>query len=217
MKIVLIGDSSVGKTALVTRFVQNNLPATSKATVGIAFFKQIVVDPATNEEYTLQIWDTAGQEKFQSVTTHHYRAADGALVVFDTTNESSFRNVDRWLNELYENTEPSVVVTLVGTKVDLNTKRVVSEEQGRSYAREKGLNYAETCALWDKRQAPNGHGAASGVEHVFLSLVQAVARQSREQGHNPMKLDMSGFGRSAQNSSRSCSESDNTLFVTTPC
>jgi len=201
MKIVLIGDSSVGKSALVTRFVQNQLPANSKATVGIAFFKQIVVDPETNEEYTLQIWDTAGQEKFQSVTTHHYRAADGALLVYDTTNEASFRNLDRWLNELYENTEPSVVVTLVGTKVDLNTRRVVSEERGRAYARQNGLNYAETSALWDKRWVANGRGAAAGVEQVFLSLVQAIVRKQRDMGHNPLRIDMSGFTRSAPNSS----------------
>merc|ERR1719181_1210592 len=136
MKIVLIGDSSVGKSALVYRFIHNQLPATSKATVGIAFFKQNLVDVESGEEYTLQIWDTAGQEKFQSVTTHHYRAADGALLVYDTTSESSFRNLDRWLNELYGNTEPSVCVTLVGTKVDLNTMRVVSEERGRAYARQ---------------------------------------------------------------------------------
>mmetsp|Transcript_110696 Transcript_110696/g.174474 ORF Transcript_110696/g.174474 Transcript_110696/m.174474 type:complete len:217 (-) Transcript_110696:72-722(-) len=201
MKIVLIGDSSVGKSALVTRFVQNQLPPTSKATVGIAFFKQIVVDPETNEEYTLQIWDTAGQEKFQSVTTHHYRAADGCLLVYDTTNEASFRNLDRWLNELYENTEPSVVVTLVGTKVDLAmTRRVVSEERGKAYARQNGLHYAETSALWDKRWVGNGRGTATGVEQVFLSLVQAIVRQHRDMGHNPGRIDMSGFSPSANNS-----------------
>lgn len=201
MKIVLIGDSSVGKSALVTRFVQNQLPATSKATVGIAFFKQIVVDPDTNEEYTLQIWDTAGQEKFQSVTTHHYRAADGALLVFDTTSEASFRNLDRWLNELYENTEPSVVVTLVGTKVDLGGTRIVSEERGRAYAQQNGLNYAETSALWDKRWVSQGRGSATGVERVFLGLVQAIIAQHRDMGHNPLRIDMSGFTRGANNSS----------------
>merc|ERR1719439_328366 len=140
----MLGDSNVGKSALCSRFIQNQVPTTSKATVGIAFCKQSVMDPDTKQEYSAQIWDTAGQEKFQSVTTHHYRAADGALLVFDTTNEASFRNLDRWLNELYENTEPSVVVTLVGTKVDLNTRRVVSEERSRAYAQQNGLNYAET-------------------------------------------------------------------------
>mmetsp|Transcript_105979 Transcript_105979/g.187694 ORF Transcript_105979/g.187694 Transcript_105979/m.187694 type:complete len:216 (-) Transcript_105979:164-811(-) len=198
MKVVLIGDSSVGKSALVTRFVQNQLPVASKATVGIAFFKQIVVDPDTNEEYTLQIWDTAGQEKFQSVTTHHYRAADGALLVFDTTNEASFRNLDRWLNELYENTEPSVVVTLVGSKVDLKN-RVVTEERARAYANQHGLLYAETSSLWDKRWTSGGRGAATGVERVFLSLVQAISRQRRDMGHNPLRIDMSGFNRTGMN------------------
>merc|ERR1719401_1912516 len=120
MKIVLIGDSSVGKSALVYRFIHNKLLTESKATVGIAFFKQNLVDTDTGEEYALQIWDTAGQEKFQSVTTHHYRAADGALLVFDISNENSFRNLDRWLYELRENTDVNVAVVLVGTKNDLS-------------------------------------------------------------------------------------------------
>merc|ERR1719159_193714 len=138
IKVVLIGDSSVGKSALVHRFLHNKPVADSKATVGIAFFKQNVVDPETNDEYTLQIWDTAGQEKFQSVTTHHYRAADGALLVFDISNENSFQNVDKWLYELRENTDPNVAVAMVGTKGDLSKQRAVAPEKAQAYAKANG-------------------------------------------------------------------------------
>mmetsp|Transcript_132243 Transcript_132243/g.382338 ORF Transcript_132243/g.382338 Transcript_132243/m.382338 type:complete len:224 (-) Transcript_132243:286-957(-) len=193
MKVVLIGDSSVGKTALVHRFIHNKPLAETKATVGIAFFKQHLVDSETGEDYTLQIWDTAGQEKFQSVTTHHYRAADGALLVFDVSNESSFLRLDKWLAELRENTEPSVVVALVGTKVDLSHRRTVPFERAQAYAKANGLLYMETSALWDKYQG-NDADAVAGVERVFLRVLRAVVQQQKDNGRNPERLDISGYG-----------------------
>eukprot|EP00403_Amphidinium_massartii_P013680 CAMPEP_0178428210 /NCGR_PEP_ID=MMETSP0689_2-20121128/30156_1 /TAXON_ID=160604 /ORGANISM="Amphidinium massartii, Strain CS-259" /LENGTH=210 /DNA_ID=CAMNT_0020049967 /DNA_START=63 /DNA_END=692 /DNA_ORIENTATION=+ len=192
MKIVLVGDSSVGKSALVYRFIHNKLLVESKATVGIAFFKQNLVDPESGEEYALQIWDTAGQEKFQSVTTHHYRAADGALLVFDIANERSFLNLDKWLYELRENTEPTVVTALVGTKVDLNPKRQVATERAIAYARANGLIYCETSSLWDKRFG-NGPELVTGVERIFTKLSRAIVQQQRSMGHNPMRLDMGSY------------------------
>mmetsp|Transcript_96677 Transcript_96677/g.242520 ORF Transcript_96677/g.242520 Transcript_96677/m.242520 type:complete len:220 (-) Transcript_96677:122-781(-) len=193
MKIVLIGDSSVGKSALVYRFIHNKPLADSKATVGIAFFKQNLVDSETGEDYTLQIWDTAGQEKFQSVTTHHYRAADGALLVFDISSEQSFLHLDKWLWELRENTDPNVVVALVGTKVDLSTKRAVAQDRAQAYAKANGLLYMETSSLWDKYQG-NGKDVVAGVERVFLKLLRAVVQQQRDLGRNPARLDISSYG-----------------------
>eukprot|EP00927_Polykrikos_kofoidii_P013571 TRINITY_DN15901_c0_g1_i1.p1 TRINITY_DN15901_c0_g1~~TRINITY_DN15901_c0_g1_i1.p1 ORF type:complete len:219 (+),score=41.98 TRINITY_DN15901_c0_g1_i1:48-704(+) len=192
MKIVLIGDSSVGKSALVYRFIHNQPLAESKATVGIAFFKQNLVDLETNEEYTLQIWDTAGQEKFQSVTTHHYRAADGALLVFDISNEHSFLNLDKWLAELRENTDPNVLVALVGTKVDLAHKRVVSTERAQGYARTNGLLYLETSSYWEKH-AGTGKELACGVERIFLRLLRGIVQQQRDLGRNPTRMDISSY------------------------
>ncbi|CAE8592599.1 unnamed protein product [Polarella glacialis] len=192
MKIVLIGDSSVGKSALVYRFMNNQQLAESKATVGIAFFKQTLVDPSTGQQYPLQIWDTAGQEKFQSVTTHHYRAADGALLVFDISNERSFQNVEKWLAELRENTDPNVVVALVGMKADLSSRRAVSSEVAQGYARANGLLYLETSSFWDKFQG-NDQDLAAGVERIFLRLLRGIAKQQRENGRNPARLDVGGY------------------------
>lgn len=196
MKIVLIGDSSVGKSALVYRFVHNKQITESKATVGIAFFKQNLIDPDTREEYGMQIWDTAGQEKFQSVTTHHYRAADGALVVFDISSEQSFISVDKWLAELRDNTDPNVAVALVGTKGDLSHKRAVPSERARAYAQEHGLLYMETSALWDKCQG-SPQDFSTGVESVFTKLLRDATRRRREEGDGrtpPTRLDISGYG-----------------------
>mmetsp|Transcript_39981 Transcript_39981/g.124581 ORF Transcript_39981/g.124581 Transcript_39981/m.124581 type:complete len:217 (+) Transcript_39981:36-686(+) len=192
MKIVLIGDSSVGKSALVYRFIHNQLPSEAKATVGISFFKQRLVDEDTGEEYALQIWDTAGQERFQSVSTHHYRAADGALLVFDISNEHSFQSLDKWLAELRENTDPNVVVALVGTKVDLGHRRAVPPERAQAYAKSNGLLYAETSSYWDRSQG-SSRDAAAGVERVFLRLLRAVVQQQRDLGRNPSMLDISSY------------------------
>ncbi|CAE7194347.1 YPT31 [Symbiodinium sp. CCMP2592] len=192
MKVVLIGDSSVGKSALVYRFINNTLLADPKATVGISFFKQTLMDPLMNQQYPLQIWDTAGQEKFQSVTTHHYRAADGALLVFDIANERSFQNLDKWLAELRENTDPSVVVALVGTKADLSAQRAVSTERAQGYARGNGLLYVETSAYWNKYEGAE-KDLAVGVEQIFLRLVRGIIQTQKELGRNPARLDMSGY------------------------
>lgn len=194
MKIVLIGDSSVGKSALVYRFMQNQLLTNARATVGIAFYKQTLKDPEAGEDYPIQIWDTAGQEKFQSVTTHHYRAADGALLVFDISNEHSFLNCDKWLSELRENTDPNVVVALVGTKCDLAARRLVAVERAQAYARANGLLYFETSALWDKHQGST-QDLLVGVERIFLRLLRTIVQQQRAHGRNPMRLDMSTFGQ----------------------
>ncbi|CAE7866066.1 GTP-binding protein YPT31/YPT8 [Symbiodinium microadriaticum] len=192
MKVVLIGDSSVGKSALVYRFINNTLLADPKATVGISFFKQTLMDPLMSQQYPLQIWDTAGQEKFQSVTTHHYRAADGALLVFDIANERSFQNLDKWLAELRENTDPSVVVALVGTKADLSAQRAVSTERAQGYARGNGLLYVETSAYWNKYEGGE-KDLAVGVEQIFLRLVRGIIQTQKELGRNPARLDMSGY------------------------
>ena len=192
MKVVLIGDSSVGKSALVYRFINNKLLADPKATVGISFFKQTLWDPVMNQQYPLQIWDTAGQEKFQSVTTHHYRAADGALLVFDIANERSFQNLDKWLSELRENTDPSVVVALVGTKTDLASQRQVASERAQSYARSNGLLYMETSAYWNKFEGGE-KDLAVGVEQIFLRLLRGILQRQKELGRNPARLDTSGY------------------------
>jgi len=201
MKIVLIGDSSVGKSALVYRFIHNKLLSESKATVGIAFFKQTLVDAETGEEYVLQIWDTAGQEKFQSVSTHHYRAADGALLVFDISNEHSFYNLDKWLAEIRDNTDPNVVIALVGTKVDLSQRRAIPAEKAQAYAKNNGLLYLETSSYWDKQQG-GSEDMMVGVERVFLKVLRAIVRQQRDMGQNPSRLDQGGYQGSSSNRMR---------------
>ncbi|KAM7263437.1 hypothetical protein ACFE04_001120 [Oxalis oulophora] len=138
-KIVLIGDSAVGKSNLLSRFARNEFDNNSKATIGVEFQTQVV--EIDGKEIKAQIWDTAGQERFRAVTSAYYRGAFGALIVYDITRRDTFESVKRWLDEL------TIARMLVGNKCDLDDTREVSREEGKSFAEEKGLYFMETSAL----------------------------------------------------------------------
>ncbi|KAL1191147.1 Ras-related protein RABA5c [Cardamine amara subsp. amara] len=144
-KIVIIGDSAVGKSNLLTRYARNEFNPNSKATIGVEFQTQsMVID---GKEVKAQIWDTAGQERFRAVTSAYYRGAVGALVVYDITRSSTFENVGRWLDELNTHSDTTVAKMLIGNKCDLESIRAVSIEEGKSLAESEGLFFMETSAL----------------------------------------------------------------------
>ncbi|CAM8921169.1 unnamed protein product [Rhodiola kirilowii] len=144
-KVVIIGDSAVGKSNLLSRYARNEFDANSKATIGVEFQTQIV--EIDGKEVKAQIWDTAGQERFRAVTSAYYRGAFGALVVYDISRRNTFESVPRWLDELDTQSETTVAKMLVGNKSDLESIRDVSMEEGRQLAEEKGLFFMETSAL----------------------------------------------------------------------
>ncbi|PRQ25398.1 ras-related protein RABA5b [Rosa rugosa] len=144
-KVVLIGDSAVGKSNLLSRFARNEFDQNSKATIGVEFQTQAV--EIDGKEVKAQIWDTAGQERFRAVTSAYYRGAVGALVVYDISRKTTFESVERWLNELTMHCDTAVAKMLVGNKCDLEDIRDVSIEDGKSLAEEKGLFFMETSAL----------------------------------------------------------------------
>ncbi|KAJ0262540.1 Ras-related protein RABA5c [Hirschfeldia incana] len=144
-KIVIIGDSAVGKSNLLTRYARNEFNPNSKATIGVEFQTQsMVID---GKEVKAQIWDTAGQERFRAVTSAYYRGAVGALVVYDITRSSTFENVGRWLDELNTHSDTTVAKMLIGNKCDLESIRAVSVEEGKGLAESQGLFFMETSAL----------------------------------------------------------------------
>ncbi|XVF81272.1 hypothetical protein PTKIN_Ptkin15bG0142400 [Pterospermum kingtungense] len=144
-KIVLIGDSAVGKSNLLSRFARNEFDNNSKATIGVEFQTQVV--EIDGKEVKAQIWDTAGQERFRAVTSAYYRGAVGALIVYDISRRSSFDSIKRWLDELSTHCDTTVARMLVGNKCDLENIRDVSVEEGKSLAEEEGLFFMETSAL----------------------------------------------------------------------
>ncbi|KAL3616019.1 Ras-related protein RABA5c [Castilleja foliolosa] len=144
-KVVVIGDSAVGKSNLLSRFARDEFDHNSKATIGVEFQTQVVL--IDGKEIKAQVWDTAGQERFRAVTSAYYRGAVGALVVYDITRNPTFESVKRWLDELNTHCDTTVAKMLVGNKCDLDNIREVSVEDGKAFAEEEGLFFIETSAL----------------------------------------------------------------------
>merc|ERR1712070_932060 len=144
-KVVLIGDSGVGKSNLLSRFTRNEFNLDSKSTIGVEFAtRSIQVD---NKTIKAQIWDTAGQERYRAITSAYYRGAVGALLVYDISKHVTYENVERWLKELRDHADSHIVIMLVGNKADLKHLRAVPTEQARSFAEKHGLSVIETSAL----------------------------------------------------------------------
>ncbi|VFV45885.1 ras-related protein rab-37-like [Lynx pardinus] len=144
-KVMLLGDSGVGKTCFLIQFKDGAfLSGTFIATVGIDFRNKVVTVDGVRVK--LQIWDTAGQERFRSVTHAYYRDAQALLLLYDITNKSSFDNIRAWLTEIHEYAQRDVVIMLLGNKADVSSERVIRSEDGETLAREYGVPFMETSA-----------------------------------------------------------------------
>nr|POE82508.1 isoform 2 of ras-related protein rab-11b [Quercus suber] len=144
-KVVLIGDSGVGKSNLLSRFTRNEFNLDSKSTIGVEFAtRSIQVDAKTIKA---QIWDTAGQERYRAITSAYYRGAVGALLVYDISKHQTYENVTRWLKELRDHADTNIVIMLVGNKSDLRHLRAVPTEEAKEFASTNGLSFIETSAL----------------------------------------------------------------------
>ncbi|CAJ0827813.1 21202_t:CDS:2, partial [Entrophospora sp. SA101] len=131
-KVVLIGDSGVGKSNLLSRFTRNEFNLESKSTIGVEFAtRSIQVD---NKTIKAQIWDTAGQERYRAITSAYYRGAVGALLVYDIAKHVTYENVTRWLKELRDHADNNIVIMLVGNKSDLRHLRAVPTEEAKQFA-----------------------------------------------------------------------------------
>ena len=144
-KVVLIGDMKVGKTNIVSRYIKNEFNKDSMSTIGVEFgSKELVIE---GHNVKVQIWDTAGQEKYKSITNAYYKGAKGAFVVYDITNKNSFDNADNWLNNLRASADKKCSIILIGNKSDLEDKREVCIEQGEEKAKNSEIAFMETSAL----------------------------------------------------------------------
>ena len=135
----------VGKTNIVSRYIKNEFNKDSMSTIGVEFgSKELVIE---GHNVKVQIWDTAGQEKYKSITNAYYKGAKGAFVVYDITNKNSFDNADNWLNNLRASADKKCSIILIGNKRDLEDKREVSIEQGEEKAKNSEIAFMETSAL----------------------------------------------------------------------
>eukprot|EP00764_Aduncisulcus_paluster_P013662 gnl/Carplike_NY0171/727_a1005_2184.p1 GENE.gnl/Carplike_NY0171/727_a1005_2184~~gnl/Carplike_NY0171/727_a1005_2184.p1 ORF type:complete len:212 (-),score=61.96 gnl/Carplike_NY0171/727_a1005_2184:42-677(-) len=143
-KIVLIGESGVGKSQLLSRFTRNTFNIDSKSTIGVEFAtRNVSID---DKMIKAQIWDTAGQERYRAITSAFYRGAMGALLVYDITQHRTFEQIDRWLQELRDHAESNIVIMLAANKTDLAHLRAVKRADGVAFAEEHGLSFIETSA-----------------------------------------------------------------------
>jgi Ras-related protein Rab-11A len=132
-KLIIVGDSSVGKSNMGNRYINNDFQLETKTTVGVEFFiKKLVIN---KKNIRAHIWDTAGQEKFKSITKSYYKGAKGALVVYDISRRESFDNVDKWISELKSNGDTDLIITLIGNKCDLENLRKVNKEEATEKAK----------------------------------------------------------------------------------
>lgn len=160
-KYIIIGDTGVGKSCLLLQFTDKRFQPVHDLTIGVEFGARMV--QIDNRQIKLQIWDTAGQESFRSITRSYYRGAAGALLVYDITRRETFNHLTRWLEEARQNANQSMVIMLIGNKSDLDHRRQVSREEGEKFAKEHGLIFLETSAK-----------TAANVEEAFIHTAQKI-------------------------------------------
>ncbi|XP_051132703.1 ras-related protein RABA2a [Andrographis paniculata] len=162
-KVVLIGDSGVGKSNLLSRFTRNEFCLESKSTIGVEFATRTL--QVEGRTVKAQIWDTAGQERYRAITSAYYRGALGALLVYDVTKPTTFENVSRWLKELRDHADSNIVIMLIGNKTDLKHLRAVASEDAQTFSEKEGLSFIETSAL-----------EATNVEKAFQTILSEIYR-----------------------------------------
>ena len=173
-KIVLIGDSGVGKTNILSRYINNEFSLATQSTVGVEFGSKII--KKNGKVIKLQIWDTAGQERYKSITSAYYKGSRGAFVVYDITRKTTYDNIDKWIGELKTNGSEDVLIMLVGNKSDLEDKREVITEEVEKKAQEQKLAFCETSAL-------NG----KNVEYAFENLINEILKKVEKDKINEAK------------------------------
>ncbi|CAO2823211.1 unnamed protein product [Amaranthus hypochondriacus] len=167
-KLLLIGDSGVGKSCLLLRFADDSYVESYISTIGVDF--KIRTVEQDGKSIKLQIWDTAGQERFRTITSSYYRGAHGIIIVYDVTDQQSFENVKQWLNEIDRYASDNVVKILVGNKCDLTSNKVVSYETAKAFADEIGIPFLETSAK-----------NSTNVEEAFMTMAAEIKKRVASQ------------------------------------
>jgi len=169
-KLVVIGDENVGKTSLLLRFADDSFEEHYVSTIGVDFrFRTVTVD---NQMVKLQIWDTAGQGRFRTITSAYYRGANGVILVYDIINKQTFQHVQDWLDEVHKNVGESITKLVVGNKADLVEQRQVTEQEGQEYSRSVNALFIETSAK-----------TAANVDKAFVLIAKTLLAKSSTSGN----------------------------------
>ena len=188
-KVLLLGDSTVGKTCFLMRFTENTFQEIHMSTIGLDYrFKKMPVD--NGKEATVQIWDTAGQDRFRAITKNYYKGAHGIILIYDVTNQKTFENVRNWVTQIRENASEKAIIYIVGNKIDDKQNKVVTKEDGEKMAKEFDLKFFEASAKEDINIAP-----------TFEALVKDIYKVNgnSEEGANGKLI-----GGNGKNGKRNC-------------
>ncbi|KAK4058915.1 GTPase Ryh1 [Microbotryomycetes sp. JL221] len=194
-KLVFLGEQSVGKTSLITRFMYDTFDNTYQATIGIDFLSKTMY--LEDRTVRLQLWDTAGQERFRSLIPSYIRDSSVAVVVYDITNRTSFMNTSKWVDDVRSERGNDVIIVLVGNKTDLNDKRQVTTEEAETKAKELNVMFIETSAK-----------AGHNVKTLFRKIAQALPGMERENeaaGTQNQMIDVSITPQNQTTNESSCS------------
>ncbi|KAK8847514.1 hypothetical protein IAR55_005372 [Kwoniella newhampshirensis] len=159
-KLVLLGESAVGKSSLVLRFVRNEFSDFRESTIAAFLTQTVTLDESTSIKF--EIWDTAGQERYKSLAPIYFRNSNAAVIVYDIT-QTSFEKAKSWVRELQRQADPSIVIMLVGNKTDLESQRKTPRELGERFAEEEGLLFSEASAK-----------TGEGVEELFMEIAKKL-------------------------------------------
>ena len=167
LKFVMVGDSGVGKTNLISRYTLDQFQENTKNTIGVDFAsKDIKID---SKQIKVQFWDTAGQEKYKAIASSYYKNALGAFIVYDITRRETFDKVNIWLDDLRKHSDSEIEIMLLGNKNDLGTNRQVSVEDGRKYSKSKGIYFMEISAKDNEEEC---------VHVAFNKLIENVFKKN---------------------------------------
>ena len=167
LKVVVVGDSGVGKTNLIKRFASDTFNYDSKATVGVEFISKSYI--INKKVFKIEIWDTAGQERYKAITSAYYKGAKGCLIVYDTTSQLTFNNIDKWMSEIREKALTNIKVMIVGNKIDLKDKRIIPIEEAMKKSQELQAPIMETSAY-----------DATNVKEAFYDLIREMYKEVKK-------------------------------------
>ena len=174
-KILLLRDCAVGKSCLLLRYCENSFQESHLATIGLDFrLKTITLE--NNRKIRIQIWDTAGEDRFRSITRNYYKGAHGIVLIYDVTDQQSFQHIKDWVDKIKEESKEGVIIYLVGNKIDLIDKRIITNADGKKLSEEIKIKYYETSAK-----------DSIGVNEVFENLVKDMDNFYSEQHQEEME------------------------------
>jgi small GTP-binding protein len=161
IKLLLLGDQAVGKSSLILRYADNEFNLNIMGTAGVDLKRKNVM--INQENVKVNIYDTAGHERFKQISKSQFKGSDGIIIIYDVTDKKSFDNVSIWMNHIKENSESGVEIMLVGNKIDRTSERQVQSDDGQALSQKYGVNFMETSAK-----------TGDNVESTFMKLIQII-------------------------------------------